>query len=50
MDQIRRKKQIEMLILRFIWSNLKIKEEKEKNKKAKGHWRHTEGPLTTCVV
>jgi hypothetical protein len=27
-----------------------IKEEKEKNKKTKGHWRHTEGPLTTWVV
>jgi hypothetical protein len=49
MDQIK-KKQIEMLILRFIWSNVKIKKEKEKNKKTKGHWRHTGGPLTTCVV
>ena len=45
-----KKKQIEMLILRFIGSNVKIKEEKEKKKKTKGHWRHTEDPLTTCVV
>jgi hypothetical protein len=44
------KKQIEMSIFIFIRSNVKIKEEKEKKKKTKGHWRHTEGPLTTCVV
>jgi len=49
-DQIRKKKQIEMSIFIFIRSNVKIKEEKEKKKKTKGHWRHTEGPLTTCVV
>jgi len=43
MHQIKRKKQIEKLILRFIWSNMKIKGKK----KIKGHWRHNEGPLTT---
>jgi len=35
MDQIRRKKQIKMLILRFIWSNVKLKRRKKRTRKQK---------------